>query len=176
MPEPQAVLAPLTRAALVLVVTVDSGEDKAARVRSFAADLPGLVRSVGFRDLDAGLSCVVGVGSDVWPRLLASLRRPSCIRSERGPEPAPSAVHAGRPWCFTSGRGRLDVLLRAGAGAHDALARAVRRSTRCRAGVRSTSAISSASSTAWRTRTGQVAAAAAARRGRTTRSSRAAAR
>ena len=72
MPEPQAVLAPLTRAAFVLVVTVDPGEDNAARVRSFAADLPGLVRSVGFRDVDAGLSCVVGFGSDVWPRLFST--------------------------------------------------------------------------------------------------------
>jgi putative iron-dependent peroxidase len=72
MPEPQAVLAPLTRAALVLVVTVDPGEDNAARVRSFAADLPGLVRSVGFRDLEAGLSCVLGFGAAVWPRLFDS--------------------------------------------------------------------------------------------------------
>ena len=82
MPEPQAVLAPLTRAALVLVVTVDPGEDNAARVRSFAADLSGLVRSVGFRDLDAGLSCVAGFGSDVWPRLFSS--------------PAPAELHPFR--------------------------------------------------------------------------------
>ena len=30
------------------------------------------MRSVGFRDLDAGLSCVAGFGSDVWPRLFST--------------------------------------------------------------------------------------------------------
>jgi len=111
MPEPQAVLAPLTRAALILVVTVDPGEDNAARVRSFAADLPGLVRSVGFRDLDAGLSCVAGFGADVWPGLFrtpppAELHpfRPLAGNRHRAPAtPGDLVLHirAGRPdLCF----------------------------------------------------------------------------
>ena len=111
MPEPQAVLAPLTRAAFVLVVTVDPGEDNAARVRSFAADLPGLVRSVGFRDLDAGLSCVAGFGSDVWPRLFrtpppAQLHPFRALAGDRHRAPATPGdlvlhIRAGRPdLCF----------------------------------------------------------------------------
>ena len=102
MPEPQAVLAPLTRAAFVLVVTVDPGEDNAARVRSFAADLPGLVRSVGFRDLDAGLSCVAGFGSDVWPRLFSTPHRRSCIRSGRWPGTGTEHRRHRATWCCTS--------------------------------------------------------------------------
>jgi porphyrinogen peroxidase len=70
MIEPQDVLAPLSRAALVLVVTVHEGEEQAARVRELGNDLAGLVRAVGFRDLEATLSCVVGFGAEVWPRLV----------------------------------------------------------------------------------------------------------
>jgi putative iron-dependent peroxidase len=69
MIEPQAVLAPLSRAAFVLVVTIEGGDDAAARTRDLCGDLPGLVRSVGFRDLDAQLSCVVGFGVGAWNRI-----------------------------------------------------------------------------------------------------------
>ncbi|GAA3066069.1 Dyp-type peroxidase [Pseudonocardia yunnanensis] len=69
MTEPQAVLAPLSRSAVFLVVTVNPDQASRTRVREFCADLPGLVRTVGFRDLDAGLSCVVGFGARVWPDL-----------------------------------------------------------------------------------------------------------
>lgn len=68
-PEPQAVLAPLSKAALVLVVVVAPDTAGRRAVREFCGDLPGLVRAVGFRDLDAGLSCVTGFGADVWPAL-----------------------------------------------------------------------------------------------------------
>ena len=61
--EPQAVLAPLSRSAVFLVVTVHPDQASRTRVREFCADLPGLVRTVGFRDLEAGLSCVVGFGA-----------------------------------------------------------------------------------------------------------------
>ena len=71
-PEPQAVLAPLTSAALILVGTVGPEPDHADRVRGFAADLPGLVRAVGFRDQDAGMTCVVGFGALAWPRLFGT--------------------------------------------------------------------------------------------------------
>ncbi len=65
----QPVAAPLTRAAIFLVVTVNAGSDNRAAVRSFCGDLAALVRAVEFRDLEAGLSCVVGFGSDAWDRL-----------------------------------------------------------------------------------------------------------
>jgi porphyrinogen peroxidase len=68
-PEPQAILAPLSRAALVLVVEVGADESSARTVFDFCDALPGLVRSVGFRDLEAQLSCVMGVGAEAWPRL-----------------------------------------------------------------------------------------------------------
>ena len=69
MIEAQQVLAPLSRAAFVLVVTVNEGDDAAAKTRDLCGDLSGLVRSVGFRDLDAELSCVVGFGARVWDRI-----------------------------------------------------------------------------------------------------------
>ena len=55
---PQPVAAPLTRAAMFLVVTMNSGAEHEATVRGLAADLSGLLRSVGFRDSDSRLSCV----------------------------------------------------------------------------------------------------------------------
>ena len=70
----QPVSAPLTRAAIFLVVTINPGEDNRAAVRSFCADFAGLVRAVEFRDLEAGLSCVMGVGSDAWDRLFGDPR------------------------------------------------------------------------------------------------------
>jgi porphyrinogen peroxidase len=73
-PVPQPVAIPLTHAAIFLVVTMNPGDDNATVVRSFSADLSGLLRAVGFRDLDGQLSCVMGIGSDAWDRLFASPR------------------------------------------------------------------------------------------------------
>jgi porphyrinogen peroxidase len=70
----QPVSAPLTRAAIFLVVTINPGPDKRAAVRTFCADLAGLIRAVEFRDLEAGLSCVMGIGSDAWDRLFGDPR------------------------------------------------------------------------------------------------------
>jgi putative iron-dependent peroxidase len=70
----QPVSAPLTRAAIFLVVTINQGADNGAAVRSFCADFAGLVRAVEFRDLEAGLSCVMGIGSDAWDRLFGDPR------------------------------------------------------------------------------------------------------
>ena len=73
-PVPQAVEAPLTRAAIFLVVTVNQGAQSLAAVRDLAGDLAGLLRAVGFRDLEGRLSCVVGFGSQTWDRLAGSPR------------------------------------------------------------------------------------------------------
>jgi len=70
----QPVSAPLTRAAIFLVVTINKGDDDVGVVRSFCADFAGLVRAVEFRDLEAGLSCVMGIGSDAWDRLFGDPR------------------------------------------------------------------------------------------------------
>ena len=71
---PQAVAAPLTRAAIFLVATLKPGSDHRATVRSFCGDLAALLRAVEFRDLEGGLSCVMGVGSEAWDRLFGPPR------------------------------------------------------------------------------------------------------
>jgi porphyrinogen peroxidase len=72
MGEPQAVLTPLTEAAIFLVLTVEpDGEDQ---VRDLIADVSGLTRSVGFRIPEGGLTCVAGVGAGVWDRLFGAPR------------------------------------------------------------------------------------------------------
>jgi len=78
----QAVSAPLTRAAIFLVATLNPGAEHRATVRSFCGDLAALVRAVEFRDLEGGLSCVIGVGSDAWDRLFG--------------QPRPAELHAFR--------------------------------------------------------------------------------
>src|ERR1700730_3447424 len=70
----QPVSAPLTRAAIFLVVTMNPGSANRAAVRSFCADLPGLIRAVDFRDLEARLSCVMGIGSEAWDKLFGAPR------------------------------------------------------------------------------------------------------
>ena len=71
---PQTVVGPLTRAAIFLVVCIRPEPGHCATLRSFCADLSGLVRAVEFRDAEAGLTCVVGFGSDAWDRLFGSPR------------------------------------------------------------------------------------------------------
>ncbi len=70
----QSVAAPLTRAAIFLVVTLNPGTENRETVRSFCGDLAGLLRAVEFRDLEGGLSCVMGIGSEAWDRLFGPLR------------------------------------------------------------------------------------------------------
>lgn len=70
----QAVTAPLSRAAIFLVMTVKPGAQSRAALRGLCADLSGLVRTVGFRDVEAGLSCIMGIGSEAWDRLLGAPR------------------------------------------------------------------------------------------------------
>ena len=71
---PQNVIAPLTRAAIFLVVCMRQDRDAYALLRSFCTDLSGLIRAVEFRDIEAGLTCVVGFGSDSWDKLFGSPR------------------------------------------------------------------------------------------------------
>ena len=73
-PAPQAVHQTLTKAAIFLVATINSGSANCATVRAFCGDLPGLLRAVGFRDIEGDLSCVMGVGSDAWDKLFGQPR------------------------------------------------------------------------------------------------------
>jgi putative iron-dependent peroxidase len=70
----QAVVAPLTRAAIFLVVTLKPGSGTRPIIRSFSADLAALFRAIEFRDIEAGLSCVMGIGSEAWDHLLGAPR------------------------------------------------------------------------------------------------------
>ncbi|HMD32913.1 MAG TPA: Dyp-type peroxidase [Candidatus Acidoferrales bacterium] len=73
-PQAQPVAAPLTRAAIFLVVTLNPGVENRAAVRSLCGDLAGLLRAVEFRDLEGGLSCVMGFGAEAWDRLFGAPR------------------------------------------------------------------------------------------------------
>ncbi|MER9328606.1 Dyp-type peroxidase [Mesorhizobium sp. M0488] len=70
----QPVVAQLTRSAIFLVVTINSGPDHEATVRALCSDLSTLLRAVGFRDLEGRLSCVMAFGSDAWDRLFGAPR------------------------------------------------------------------------------------------------------
>lgn len=81
----QAVAAPLTRAAIFLVATLNPGPENRATLRSFCGDFAALVRAVEFRDLEGGLSCVIGFGSDAWDGLFG--------------RPRPAELHPFREIC-----------------------------------------------------------------------------
>jgi putative iron-dependent peroxidase len=70
----QPVAAPLTRAAMFLVVTLKPGTEVRSIVRGFCADLSAILRAVETRDLEAALSCIMGVGSEAWDSLFGPPR------------------------------------------------------------------------------------------------------
>jgi putative iron-dependent peroxidase len=78
--EPQSVNAPLSVCAIFLVVTVNDGAAAAEHARAAIANVGGLVRTVGFRDLNGHLSCNVGIGSDAWDRF-GQQHRPAQLRA-----------------------------------------------------------------------------------------------
>jgi putative iron-dependent peroxidase len=84
--EPQAVLTPLTEAAIFLVAVVgpDTGADTESLqvVRDLCGDLPALVRGVGTREPRAYLTCVTGIGHRLWDSLAG--------------EPRPAGLHEFR--------------------------------------------------------------------------------
>lgn len=73
---PQPVVAPLTSAAIFLVVTINPGAAARTAVRSLCADLSALLRAVGTRDQEGNLSCIMGIGSDAWDGLFGAPRPP----------------------------------------------------------------------------------------------------
>ena len=76
LPFRQAVVQPLTRAAIFLVVTVNPGELHQSRHRPIVLRGPsGANTRCGFpRHLRDALSCVMAFGSDVWDRLFGPPR------------------------------------------------------------------------------------------------------
>ena len=71
---PQPVATALTRSAIFLVVTLKPGPTPRGTIRSFCGDLAALLRTVGSRDTEGGLSCVMAFGSDAWDPLFGSPR------------------------------------------------------------------------------------------------------
>ncbi|MET0816640.1 MAG: Dyp-type peroxidase [Solirubrobacteraceae bacterium] len=83
----QSVEAPLSSAAVFLVMEAGEGEEALARIREVLGAVGDLVKNVGFRDLGGRLSCIVGIGSVLWDRLSPD-RRPVDLRpfnAIRGP-------------------------------------------------------------------------------------------
>ena len=98
----QSVGAPLSRAAMFLVLAVGVGDGPAA-IRDVLGAVGDLVKNVGFRDLSGRLSCVVGIGSRaVGPAVARRAGRRSCTRSRRSTAPCTPRRRRRATCCSTS--------------------------------------------------------------------------
>ena len=70
----QPITAPLSRAAIFLTAALNPEPAARGIMRSFCADFSGLFRAVEFRNIETGLSCVVGFGSGGWDQLFGPPR------------------------------------------------------------------------------------------------------
>ncbi len=70
----QSIDAPLSQAAIFLIVNAASEKTAVAKLCSVLHELDDIVKTVGFRDLSARLSCIAGIGRDLWDRLRISKR------------------------------------------------------------------------------------------------------
>jgi putative iron-dependent peroxidase len=66
-PEPQGILEPPSQSSIFLVLVAAPGHED--DIRELLADVNGLRRSVGFRIPEALLTCVTGIGPELWDRL-----------------------------------------------------------------------------------------------------------
>ena len=84
----QPVEALLTRSATFLVVTVTRAPDAIKTARSTISGIDDLLKNVSMRDPSAALTCIVGVGANIWDKL-TGLPRPAELHSFKefqGPE------------------------------------------------------------------------------------------
>lgn len=120
MPRPrsQSILVPPARSAIFLVLTVRSGNE--ADVREALVDIGSLTRATGFRVPEAELSCVVGIGAELWDRMY-EVPRPRDLhpfQALQGRHAAPSTpgdllfhIRATRPdSCFTLAKHLMERL------------------------------------------------------------------
>lgn len=70
----QSIDAPLSQAAVFLVVSVPDDAAALAKVCAVLEGLDDLLKAVAFRDLSARLSCIAGIGRGLWDRLLLDAR------------------------------------------------------------------------------------------------------
>lgn len=119
--EPQAVDAPLSGTAVFLVLTVRDAVGAIDTVRSTLAGVADVLKNVAFRDLDAALSCTVGIGARVWSELTRGpapreLHVFSAVVGDRHTAPSTPGdvlLHiraARRDLCFEFERQLLDLL------------------------------------------------------------------
>lgn len=74
MVTPQPVDTKLTQSALFLVMTLNDVPTVRTQVLDLLGDISSLVRGVGFRIPDGKLSCITGIGSNVWDLLFGAPR------------------------------------------------------------------------------------------------------
>ncbi|QKD03201.1 Dyp-type peroxidase [Mesorhizobium loti] len=86
----QSIDAPLSQSAIFLVASVAGDQAALAKVCSVLGELDDLVKNVGFRDLGGRLSCIAGIGRDLWDRLSPG-RRPLELKPFA---PIKGAVHS----------------------------------------------------------------------------------
>jgi len=103
----QSVLSPLTDAAIFLVATVR--DDGFGAVRDLLEDLSALQRTVGFRLPAAQLSCVTGIGSQVWDKLFSGPRPAQLHPFRQWKGPRYSAVSTPGDLLFHIRAGQMDV-------------------------------------------------------------------
>ncbi|KAK5628326.1 hypothetical protein RRF57_004041 [Xylaria bambusicola] len=66
----------LTKSATFLVFSVVPTDDSIRAVRGVVSSVPDITKNISIRDLDANLTCVVGIGSRVWDSI-TKLPRPA---------------------------------------------------------------------------------------------------
>lgn len=65
----QPVATDLTRSAIFITLSLHQDAAALQAFRDVCADLPSLIRAVGFRSTEAQLSCILGIGATLWDRL-----------------------------------------------------------------------------------------------------------
>jgi putative iron-dependent peroxidase len=70
--DPQAMLSPITEAAIFLTVVLEEGAEDG--IPDLLSEVTGLKRSVGFRLPEGELTCVVGIGAGAWDRIFGEPR------------------------------------------------------------------------------------------------------
>ncbi|KAI0185674.1 hypothetical protein EV127DRAFT_484962 [Xylaria flabelliformis] len=76
MSQCQPVDAGLSRSATFLVLSVQPTDSSIRSVRSVVSSVPDIAKNISIRDANANLTCVVGIGSQIWDRLV-KLPRPA---------------------------------------------------------------------------------------------------
>jgi porphyrinogen peroxidase len=77
VPESQDIVREPSASGIFLVLLIAPGRE--TEVRDGLGEVGGIRRSVGFRVPEAGLSCVVGIGSEAWDRLYPGAARPAAL-------------------------------------------------------------------------------------------------